>query len=108
MRRSGGAFAAGVGENKIAGAIATFVTGFVLPPDDGEGVEDVGGFLVIEAIEVEVEGSEGLSGMSRLFVQQAPGGVEGQDFVEVVVGEELMVIVGASERERRLDRRLSG
>ena len=26
-------------------SVATFVTGFVLPPDDGEGVEGVGGFL---------------------------------------------------------------
>ena len=46
-----------VGKDEVAGAVAS-EPGLVLAPDDGEGVEDVGCVVLVEAVEVEVEGVE--------------------------------------------------
>ena len=41
--------------------------GFVVAADDGEGVEDVGGVIAGEAVEVEVEGVEAGAQVAALF-----------------------------------------
>ena len=55
-----------VGEDHFFGAVVAEGR-FVVAADDGEGVEDVGGVVAGEAVEVEVEGVEAGAQVAALF-----------------------------------------
>ena len=69
--------------------------GFVVAADDGEGVEDVGGVVFGEAVEVEVEGVEAGAQVAAFFF--VPD--EGRAVVAEVAGEEGHVVGGVGEAE---------
>ena len=69
--------------------------GFVVAADDGEGVEDVGGVVAGEAVEVEVEGVEAGAQVAALFI--VPD--EGRAVVAEVAGEGGHVVGGVGEAE---------
>ena len=48
--------------------------GLVVALDDGEGGEDVGGVVSVEAVEVEVEGVEAGAEVAALFLVPGKGG----------------------------------
>ena len=59
-----------VGEDEVAGAVAA-ACGLILAADDREGVEDVGGVLAGQAVEVEIEGVEAGAQVAALL--RVPG-----------------------------------
>ena len=69
--------------------------GLVLVLDDGEGGEDVGGVVSVEAVEVEVEGVEAGSEVAAGFL--VPG--EGWAVVAEVAGEGGEVVRGVGGAE---------
>ena len=83
-----------VGEDHGFGAVVA-EGGFVVAADDGEGVEDVGGGVAGEAVEVEVEGVEAGAQMAALFF--VPD--EGRAIVAEVAGEGGDVVGGVGEAE---------
>ena len=89
-RRRGRSCRRGLG----AGAVVAEL-GLVLALDDGEGGEDVGGVVPVEAVEVEVEGVEAGSEVAAGFL--VPG--EGWAVVAEVAGEGGHVVGGVGEAE---------
>ena len=83
-----------VGEDHGFGAVVA-EGGFVVAADDGEGVEDVGGVVAGEAVEVEVEGVEAGAQVAALFF--VPD--EGRAVVAEVAGEGGDVMGGVGEAE---------
>ena len=83
-----------VGEDHVFGAVGA-EGGFVVAADDGEGVEDVGGVIAGEAVEVEVEGVEAGAQVAAFFF--VPD--EGRAVVAEVAGEGGHVVGGVGEAE---------
>ena len=69
--------------------------GLVVAADDGEGVEDVGGIVAGEAVEVEVEGVEAGAQVTALLFVPA----EGRAVVAEVAGEGRHVVGGVGEAQ---------
>ena len=83
-----------VGEDHGLGAVVA-EGGFVVAADDGEGVEDIGGVVAGEAVEVKVEGVEAGAQVAALFF--IPD--EGRAVVAEVAGEGGHVVGGVGEAE---------
>ena len=83
-----------VGEDHGFGAVVA-EGGFVVTADDGEGVEDVGGVVFGEAVEVEVEGVEAGAQVAAFFFVPDEGGA----VVAEVAGEGGHVVGGVGEAE---------
>ena len=83
-----------VGEDEVLGAV-TAKGGLVLALDDGEGAEDVGGVVAVDAVEVEVAGVEAGAEVAAVFF--IPD--EGRAGVAEVAGERGQVVGGVGELE---------